>query len=283
MNHRQLGGAVLLCLAAASVNAANMFSTHDSFMGAGEFFGPGKLPKVPIFDVHITNIVFPSAGTFVTPFINNGAGEPNTCGDRQVHGTPTGLLSDGKTPLNENLNACAFELNGMKILVGVTQGGEHLGQQLSVALEGGSMIMTMDFALDLGVGESGVIKLPFYGTTEEVTVPHSLQTQMGLPGGIDQAGALKPGEKLRGRLGDFNHDGLLDGAIVVAGNIPLSSIFMPGAPYALIRYFETDVPYDGHVIGRLPRPATLSSAEPPKVTIIEPAAADVRTAGSLKE
>lgn len=110
----------------------------------------------------------------------------------------------------------------------------------------------MDTALDLGVGESGIIKLPFYGTTEEVELPYSLQTQMGIEGGIDQAGSRKSGEKLRGRLGDYNKDGILDGAIVVAGNIPIDSIFLPGAPYAFIRYFETDIPYGGGIMGKLP-------------------------------
>jgi hypothetical protein len=37
----------------------------------------------------------------------------------------------------------------------------------------------------------------------------------------------------------------------VAGNLPLTSIFMPGAPYALIRYFQTDMPADGQLIGKL--------------------------------
>jgi hypothetical protein len=82
---------------------------------------------------------------------------------------------------------------------------------------------------------------------------------MGIEGGVDLAGSLRPGDKLRGRLGDFDEDGVLDGAIVVAGNIPLDSIFMPGAPYALVRYFETDVPYNGAVVGKLPPGRKLSA------------------------
>jgi len=69
--------------------------------------------------------------------------------------------------------------------------------------------------------------------------------------------------------GDFNHDGMLDGAIVVAGNLPLTSVFMPGAPYALIRYFETDIPYDGHMIGKLPGDHH-GKTEPPRITIVSP-------------
>ena len=121
--------------------------------------------------------------------------------------------------------------------------------------------------------------MPFYGTTGEVTVPASLQTQLKLPGGMDRAGSLKAGTKLRGRLGDCNHDGMLDGAIVVAGNIPLTSVFMPGAPYALIRYFETNIPYTGHRIGKLPGNRPVSENEPPALTVVAPATATLPSSG----
>ena len=110
--------------------------------------------------------------------------------------------------------------------------------------------MTMDFIFDMGIGEGGIIKMPFYGTTGEVTLPPSLQTQMGLEGGHDYAGSLKSGDKLQGRIGDSDNDGMLDGAIVVVGNMPMNSILLPGAPYALIRNFETDLPYDGELLGK---------------------------------
>ena len=253
--------------------AATMYSSRDSYMGAGTFFGPGRLSDSVLFDAQIQNISFPSTNTFITPFFNNGSAAPNLCGESETGRAPTGLLSDGRTRLNENVDACAFKVNNMKILAGVIDGGQHGGQQIAVALEGGVMIMTMDFALDLGVGEAGILKLYFYGTTDEVTVPYSLQTQMKLPGGLDQAGSLKSGSKLRGRLGDFNLDGMLDGAIVVAGNMPLNSIFMPGAPYALIRYFDTDVPYAGSIVGKLPLGRAAQTDSPTFTLIDEPAAA----------
>jgi len=258
---------VLLCISTCA-SAATMYSRHDSYMGAGTFYGPGRLSDSVLFDAQIQNISFPSTNTFITPLFNNGGEAPNLCGETETGRTPTGFLSDGKTRLNENVDVCAFNVNNMKILAGVIDGGLHGGQQIAVALEGGVMIMTMDFALDLGVGEAGILKLYFYGTTDEVTVPYSLQTQMKLPGGVDQAGSMKSGTKLRGRLGDFNHDGMLDGAIVVAGNMPLNSIFMPGAPYALIRYFDTDVPYAGSIIGKLPRERA-AQTDAPTFTLID--------------
>jgi hypothetical protein len=244
-----LMGAV--ALGAADASAYTVYSTVDSYMGSGVFYGPGKLPDTRIFDVTIRNIILTGEGTFVTPFFNNGGEAPNIAGEIATKKTPNGMFSDNVHAINENVDAGPFELGGMKFLAGIAAGGPHAGEQISIVRDG-AMIMTMDIALDMGIGEAGVLILPFYGTTGEATLPPSLQTQMGLPGGIDRAGSLRSGDKIHGRFGDFNHDGYLDGAIVVTGNIPLTSIFMPGAPYALIRYFETDMPIDGQRVGKLP-------------------------------
>jgi hypothetical protein len=244
-----LGGCLL---ASGAADAFNVYSTKTSFMGAGTFYGPGRLPDSVLFDVIIRNVAFTSAATFVTPFFNNGGEEPNVPGELAISAKPTGYFSDGKTPINKNAEVGPFELNGTKILVAIGGGGGHHGEQISVLLDRHTMIMTMDIVFDMGIGAAGVVAAPFYGTTQEATVPLSLQTQLGIPGGIDRAGSLKSGDKIYGRLGDFNNDGMLDGAIVVTGNMPLTSIFMPGAPYALIRYFETDMPYAGEAIGQLP-------------------------------
>jgi hypothetical protein len=246
-------------LGGSDASAYTVFSTTHSFMGAGIFYGPGKLPDSPIFDVIIRNVIFTDANTFVTPFLNNGRAPPHTAGERATENVPNGMFSDGITPINENADTGPFELGGTSFLAAIAGGGPHHGEQIS-ALDNGTMIMTMDLVLDMGIGEAGMLKMPFYGTTGEVTIPLSLQTQMGLSGGVDRAGSLASGAKVSGRLGDFNHDGFLDGAIVVAGNLPLTSIFMPGAPYALIRYFETDMPIDGALVGCLA--GTVASREP---------------------
>lgn len=243
-------GAVLL--GGGRADAFTVFSTGESYMGAGTFYGPGRLPDSVLFDVNIRNVAFTSAATFVTPFFNNGGKAPNVPGEVATSATPDGFFSDGKTAINENAEVGPFELNGTPFLVGIGAGGAHRGEQISVLLDDHTMIMTMDIVFDMGIGAAGVVAAPFYGTTKEVTVPLSLQTQMGFPGGVDRAGSLKSGDKLRGRLGDFNGDGMLDGAIVVTGNMPLKSVFMPGAPYALIRYFDTDMPYTGQLVGKLP-------------------------------
>ncbi len=240
---------IALTMVVSSANAATMYSTKNTYNGTGTFYGPGNIDDTELFEVTIRSLGFHTSLNFITPMVNNGGDDPNICGETEIRQNSTGLLSDGKTKLNENVDVCAFEINGMKILVGIIDGGPHRGEQVAVTMENGVMVMTMDTALDLGVGESGIIRLPFYAKTGEVTVPYSVQTRLGIPGGIDRAGSIASGTVLKGRLGDYNDDGMLDGAIVLAGNIPLDSMLLPGAPYAFIRYFETDVPYDGGLYG----------------------------------
>lgn len=237
-------------LASGGASAFTVFSDAKSLGGPGVFYGPGKLPQVPIFDVTIRNVTFANAGVFVTPYVNNGSEGPFTSGQLAMTKTPSGFMSDNLTTVNVNADTGPFDLNGMTMLAAIAGGSAHGGEQISVMYDG-VMIMTMDMGLDMGIGAAGVMKFPFYGTTDEVTVPYSLQTQMGLPGGIDRAGPLASGTKMRGRIGDSDGDGFIDGALVVAGNMPLDAIFMPGAPYLLIRNFQTDMPADGQIVGTL--------------------------------
>ncbi len=245
--------ACLFLVAGNKVMSATMYSVKSQDFGIGTFYGPGPIDDTELFSVTIRNLAFSSSLNFITAMVNNGDQEPNICGEKEIGGESTGMLSDGVTKINENVDVCAFEINGMKILVGIIDGGPHSGEQIATMTDDGFMVMTMDTALDLGVGESGIIRIPFYATTGEVTVPLSLQTKIGLPGGVDRAGSKPSGTVLKGRLGDFNNDGLLDGAIVLAGNIPIDSMLLPGAPYAFTRYFETDVPFNGDLYGKIDR------------------------------
>lgn len=250
---------VLIVLLSLSVHSETMYSVKSQEFGTGTFYGPGAIEDTELFPVIIRNLAFTAPFTFITPMVNNAGNEPSICADKELNERPTGTLSDGVTRINENVDVCPFEINGMKILVGIIDGGPHHGEQVATLTEDGSMVMTMDTALDLGVGPPGIIRIPFYASTGQVTVPYSLQTVMGLPGGVDRAGSKPSGTVLSGRLGDFNGDGLLDGAIVLAGNIPIDSMLLPGAPYAFTRYFETDVPYSGALYGRLSPKELMSS------------------------
>ncbi len=230
--------------------AAKLWSTSETFLGSGEFYGPGAFTaQQPLFEIVLNNLSFFTPVDFITPFFNNGESEPNICAEREREEKPDGKLSNGLL-INENASLCLATIAGTEIMFAVVQGGPHQGQQLNVTLDDGNIVMTMDLALDLGIGEKGVVKLPFYGTTGSLTVPVSLQTALGEKG-IDQAGKFPAGTVLQGRIGDFNNDGWIDGTLVAAGNIPLDSPIFPGQPYAMHRNFETNISIKGILYGNV--------------------------------
>lgn len=234
--------AALSCAGAAS--AATLYSTPESYLGAGRFYGPGAyLEPQPLFPVVIRNMVWITEKDFVTPFVNNGAAEPNIMAEKGTRGVVDGKLSNGLL-INENADIYPAKVAGADVIIAVVDGGPHNGLQVSLTSDAGEVTMTMDLAMDLGVGEKGVVRLPFYGTTGSVTVPYSLQTQMGGKG-VDQAGEIPSGSVLTGRIGDFNNDGWIDGTLVATTTMPLSSSLYPGQPYVIVRHFETDIPIDG--------------------------------------
>lgn len=231
-------------------NAAKLWSTSESFLGTGEFYGPGAyITYQDLFEIELSNLAFVTKLVFVTPFYNNGPDEPNNCAEKQMSDKPDGRLSNGLL-INENADMCIAVIAGTEMMFAVIQGGPHQGQQINVTLDTGDIVMTMDLALDLGIGEKGVVKLPFYGTTDSVVVPKSLQTQVNEIG-IDQAGPFPSGTTLTGRIGDFNGDGWIDGTLVAVGNIPLDSPIYPGQPYAMHRNFETNIPIKGLSYGNV--------------------------------
>jgi hypothetical protein len=228
----------------APAAAYTLWSTSATYLGSGEFHGPGaNLQNAPLFPIVIRNIMFLNARDFVTPFENHGARQANLCGENQPADGLHGRLSDGSL-INENIETCAAVIGGAKVFPAAINGGLYIGQQVSATLEDGNITMAMDLGIDLVPGGRGVVKLPYYGTTGEVTVPLSAQTQMG-GHGIDRAGMYASGTRLRGRVGDFNHDGWIDGTIVATGVMPLNSTFYPGQPYVIVRHFETNIPAAG--------------------------------------
>jgi hypothetical protein len=247
-------GALVLIVTSISIappaRAYTLWSTPTSYLGTGEFHGPGdNLENERLFATVVRNMMFRTSIDFVTPFSNNGSKEPNVCAEASANVTPDGKLSDGSL-INENVDMCQMIIAGVKIVPAAIDGGRYHGEQVSVTVRNGDIIMSMDFALDLGTGERSVARFAFHGTTGEVTIPYSLQTQMGGKG-VDQAGKYRSGTKLRGRIGDFNHDGWIDGTILAAGVLPLDSSFHPGQPYLMIRTFETDIPLQGQLTGNV--------------------------------
>jgi hypothetical protein len=241
---------VMLAVSGGQSGAISLFSTSETYLGTGKFHGPGSyLEEQVLFPTVIRHMVWTTEKDFVTPFFNNGPAEPNTTGERSFRGPVDGKLSNGWL-INENVDIYPSSIAGTPVLFAVVDSGPHNGQQLTVTSDQGEVVMTMDLGLDLGIGAKGVVRLPFYGTTGTLVVPYSLQTQAGGKG-IDQAGKFPSGTKLTGRVGDFNHDGWIDGTIVAVGTLPLDSPIYPGQPYVIERYFETDIPIKGAVFGNV--------------------------------
>ncbi len=226
---------------------ANLWSVAGSYLGTGYFFGPGAyMTPTPLFPVMIRNMAFTTPLNFVTPFWNNGAEEPNVKSEKDFPPVD-GLLSDG-SKINENVDLGTFTLAGVRFLPAIGEGGEYAGQQQAMTQADGNVEMVMDLVLDLGIGPKGIIRIPFHGTTGSLTIPSPQTTAQGVAG-ANQAGPLKTGETISGRVGDFNGDGFIDGTLVAVGVMPLSSPVYPGQPFAMSRNFETDIPIDGAVYG----------------------------------
>ncbi len=246
LRHFLIGGVFLTgCVPVAG--AATLWSVPGSYLGTGYFFGPGAyMTPTPLFPVMLRNMAFTTTQNFVTPFWNNGADEPNIKAEQDFPPVD-GLLSDG-TRINENADLGTFTLAGTRFLPAVGEGGEFAGQQMAMTAADGNVTMAMDLLLDLGIGPKGIIRIPFHGTTGTLTIPGPLTTDQGTPG-AGQAGPLKMGETISGRVGDFNGDGFIDGTLVAVGVMPLSSPVYPGQPFAMSRNFETDIPIDGAIDG----------------------------------
>lgn len=248
-------------VATLPARAVTLWSDSRIEGGAGLFFGPGSWSRVePLFPVVIRNIGFVSATDFVTPFENWGGKRLHEMG-AEAFGIVDGKLPDGSL-VNENVETGVFTLAGTRMLPVVprTTEGKFGGAQQALSMQDGEVIMVMDFAIDLGIGPRGVIRMPFYGTTGAVTVPYSLQTQAGGKG-VDQAGPLKSGATVTGRVGDFGQDGYINGTLVAAGVMPLNSPIYPGQPWVMVRNFQTDIAEGGRIFGSFRAGATRPLAD----------------------
>ncbi len=198
----------------------------------------------------LRNLLFSTTSDLLIPFQNNGGDEPNVCGEYGAADSVDGKLSSGLF-INENIDMCLARIADTNMLIAVVKDNDLQGQAHFSIVDSNQLIVSMDIAFDLGIGDKGVIKMHFSGTTDEVVIPYSLQTQLNILGGTDSAGIHASGTRLNGRLGDFDNDGWLDGTLVSVGNIPLDSPVFPGQPYAMVRHFVLDVPVDGHYLGNV--------------------------------
>ena len=228
-------GMFVACLASqlvACATASSKFSEHEFRLVGGHFFGPGPIePDTALPPGYLKNIRFkPHAFYGYADFYNDGAA--------------TAVLSDGKTRINQNIQAGVLEIGGKEnqVLLVAVKGGPNQGREYYRLVDDYSMEWTVDLALDPGFSDGIVAVHNFVLTTGVIKIADSLQTEQGIPGGYDQAGSMKSGQYLAGRLGDFDQNGLLDGIVVAAPRVPLASNMLPGSPVGNQRGFETDVP-----------------------------------------
>lgn len=234
-------------LLAAGFAVALLWATVPAISGAeirligGYFYGPGPIvPDSLLPDGKLVNVEF-DRKTFRgrTEFANDGS--------------KTAVFSDGKTRINQNIDAGVIKLGDGKesVLLAAVDGGPHKGAEVYYLDDSYNMIWRVDLALDPGF-DQGIIRVDdFELTTGIVQIPPSIQTQKGYPEGYDQAGSLRSGQYLAGRLGDFDGDGYLDGAIAAGPNVPLASNMLPGAPVGNHRGFKTDVEVPAHLAAEL--------------------------------
>jgi hypothetical protein len=216
-----------LALAPAAA-AEHAFQLHGGF-----FYGPGPIePDTPLPDGSIRGIRFDLDRL-------EGVAEYVPSED---------TLSDGKTRTNANIDAGELTIGGdgenkAFWLVAVADGPNE-GRETYRFDDAYNMVWTVDLALDPGFPEGIVRVNGFELTTGRRTVPESLQTERGMPGGYDKAGSLPSGTVLVGRVGDFDADGFLDGTIVATAHVPLQADLLPGAPVGNVRGFRSDIAVD---------------------------------------
>ena len=225
--------AVMILAARVALGAGNNSAVGYTFvLEGGYFYGPGPIvPDTELPHGRLSNIHF-------DPKLLRGYCEFANDGSRSA------LLSDLKTRVNQNIEAGSLLIGGgtSPVMLTAVDGGPHQGTEQYYFDEEYRFVWRVDIALDPGFAE-GIIRLDdFVLNTGVVRIGRSLQSRAGQPGGYEQAGSLKTGEYLAGRVGDFNEDGFLDGILVAAPNVPLAADMLPGAPVGNRRGFRTDVP-----------------------------------------
>lgn len=229
--------AALVLLLSISIAAQAKSKLHRFKLVGGHFFGPGPIvPDTPLPDGILKNIKFN---------LKKFSGYANFDND----GSPESRLSDGKTKINQNIAAGVLNIGDgtNPVLLVAVKTGKNKGREYYRLADDYSFEWIVDLALDPGFAEGIITVEDFVLTTGLVKIARSAQTENNIPGGYDQAGSLRSGQYLAGRVGDFNQDGFMDGIVVAAPRVPLESNMLPGSPVGNQRGFETDVKIPAHL------------------------------------
>lgn len=227
--------------------AYTLWSTDDLRAGPGTFYGPGDdRTERKLFPVVVRNISFQTASDAIVPFINSGS---DGAGREACEPAPAPTVLSNGLAINRNISACAGVIGGRKVVAAVVDGGQHRGRQITTFQTDGDIVVTADLALDFG--DRRVVRFPLYATTGTVTVPRALADGGRGKRRHDRAGKYAAGATVRGRVGDFNGDGWIDGTLVAVGVMPPDSPVGPGQPFVIIRNFETNIPINGVLSGNI--------------------------------
>lgn len=218
----------------------------------GTLFGPGPLTDQPLDPGSLNGLMLDHALTGEILPDNNGGAEPNLPGEVRQGRAVDGRFSDG-TPVNESIDVGYVELmNGkFKLFLAAIHNGANDGRVHFLLDRSWHWSIHDDIGIDPGFA-AGVIKFDdFTFSTSPRVLPVSWQTERGVPGAVDVAGSLKSGDVVPGRIGDADFDGRVDGVFNAIGRFPLSSIILPGAPFAQTRTFTSDIPIAPQQAGML--------------------------------
>jgi len=230
-------GVIFGCFCGCATHSDRDDKLHQFKLVGGHFYGPGPIePDTALPVGYLRNIHF-DIKTF------SGYAEFYNDGSEQA------VLSDGKTLVNQNIDAGILDIGGgdNTVLLVAIKGGPNKGMERYELADDYAFEWRVDLALDPGFTEGIVAVDNFKLTTGLIQIADSHQTENGMPGGYDQAGSLKSGQYLAGRVGDYNQDGYLDGVVVAGPRVPLESNMLPGSPVGNKRGFETDIHVQPHI------------------------------------
>lgn len=230
--------AILSVCAAQGASAYSLWSTNDRRDGTGELHLTRESAKLG--ELRVRNLLLVGPSAWVIPFNNNGAAAPNVCAAPKAS-------TDPQAPrVNENVDSCPTVLRDGELSMLVVDGGRHQGHQLATISPSGEIAMSADIVLRLA--DRPAARVSLFATSAETDVPPQLRAQAGEVARRLPWMAAGPG-KLRGRIGDFDGNGWVDGTVIAIGTLPEGAESSATLQYLLIRHFETDLPVTGVLSG----------------------------------
>ncbi len=230
---------VVICACTAQAAAAySLWSTHEGKVGTGEVYLAHDSAKLG--ELRVRNMLLVGPSGWLVPFNNNGAGAPNVCAAIDT------ALEEPR--VNENVDSCPTTLSGGELSMLVVDGGRLQGNQVVTISPTGDIAMNADIVLRFA--NFPAIRTSFYATSGVTEVPAALRAQAADIARRIPWMAAGPGQ-LRGRIGDIDSNGWVDGTVIAIGTLPDGTETTAERQYLLIRHFETDLPVTGVLSGNV--------------------------------